>query len=209
MIGIESQSPMPTQRNQIPIPFAALPIIFFWVWAAVLMVTPPSFAGENLPVDAPQFNVPSLDGGQLNLDQYQGKYLLVNFWATWCGPCKVEMPSLESLYRKFKHRNFAMIAISNDIFGAQVVQPYIQSQNYSFPVGLDPKLKVSNQFGVISLPTTFLIDPQGKIIGVLNGAENWMEPKTLLYFDQLLQTPAKASESAQTSPCQNNPTTPC
>jgi peroxiredoxin len=103
------------------------------------------------------------------------------------------MPSLELLYQKFKKRNFAMIAVSNDIFGAQVVKPYIQSQNLTFPIGLDPKLKVSNQFGVISLPTTFLIDPQGKIIGVLNGAENWAEPKTLLYFDQLLKTPAKTA----------------
>lgn len=88
-----------------------------------------------------------------------------------------------------------MIAVSNDIFGAQVVKPYIQAQNFTFTVALDPKLKVSNQFGVISLPTTFLIDPEGKIIGVLNGAENWAEPKTLLYFDQLLSAPAKPAET--------------
>ncbi len=102
-----------------------------------------------------------------------------------------------------------MIAVSNDIFGAQVVEPYIQAQNFTFPVGLDPKLKVSNQFGVISLPTTFLIDPQGKIIGVLNGAENWVDPKTLLYFDQLLATTEKAMETLQFSPCQSNQKPPC
>ena len=161
---------------------------------AVMLVVP-SFADEDPPANAPQFSLVSLDGGELTLNDYQGKYLLVNFWATWCGPCKIEMPSLELLYRKYQKRNFAMIAISNDIFGAQVVKPYIQAQNLTFPIGLDPKLKVSNQFGVISLPTTFLIDPQGKIIGVLNGAENWADPKTLLYFDQLLATPAKTAES--------------
>ena len=174
-----------------------------------LMLTTPSFAGEDLPVDAPQFSLHSLDGHELTLKDYRGKFLLVNFWATWCGPCKVEMPSLESLYQKFKKQNFAMIAVSNDIFGAQVVEPYIQAQNYTFPVGLDPKLKVSNQFGVISLPTTFLINPQGKIIGVLNGAENWVDPKTLLYFDQLLATPVKAAETPQSSPCKNNQKAPC
>ncbi len=177
---------MPTQLNQTSIKTLSGPKILFWIWVVALMLATPSFAGEDLPVDAPQFSLPLLDGSELALNDYQGKYLLVNFWATWCGPCKVEMPSLESLYRKFKKRNFAVIAVSNDIFGAQVVEPYIQAQDFTFPVALDPKLEVSNQFGVISLPTTFLINPHGKIIGVLNGAENWMDPKTLLYFDQLL-----------------------
>ena len=200
---------MPTQLNRISTGTPSGPKILFWIWVVGLILTAPSFAGEDLPINAPQFSIPSLDGHELALKDYQGKYLLVNFWATWCGPCKVEMPSLESLYRKFNKRNFAMIAVSNDIFGAQVVEPYIQAQNFTFPVGLDPKLKASNQFGVISLPTTFLIDPQGKIIGVLNGAENWVDPKTLLYFDQLLATPEKAAEAPQSSPCKNDLKSPC
>ena len=195
MNRVEPSSPMPTQLNQICTATASRPNLFWGVWVVILVLAAPSFAGEDVPVNAPQFSVPSLDGQEITLKDYQGKYLLVNFWATWCGPCKVEMPSLELLYQKFKKRNFAMVAVSNDIFGAQVVRPYIQAQNYTFPVGLDPKLKASNQFGVISLPTTFLIDPQGKIIGVLNGAENWAEPKTLLYFDQLLKAPAKTAET--------------
>ena len=196
---------MPTQLNRKSIATLIIPNILFWV----LMLATPTFASEDPPVDAPQFSLPSLDGRDLALSDYQGKYLLVNFWATWCGPCKVEMPSLESLYQKFKNRNFAMIAVSNDIFGAQVVEPYIQTQQLTFPVGLDPKLRVSNEFGVISLPTTFLIDPQGKIIGVLNGAENWSDPKTFLYFDQLLATPVKAAKTPQTSPCKSNQKSPC
>jgi peroxiredoxin len=198
---------MPTQRNRTLIATSSSPNILLWILA--LMLAAPSFAGEDPPVDAPQFSLLSLDGRELTLSDYQGKYLLVNFWATWCGPCKVEMPSLELLYRKFKKRKFAMIAVSNDIFGEQVVKPYIQAQNFTFPVGLDPKLEVSNRFGVISLPTTFLIDPRGKIIGVLNGAENWMDPKTLLYFDQLLATPENAPETPQASHCKNNQKPPC
>jgi peroxiredoxin len=200
---------MPTQLSQTSTAILSSPKILFGILAVVLMLSTTSFAGDDPPVEAPQFSLPSLDGHDLALNNYQGKYLLVNFWATWCGPCKMEMPSLELLYRKFKKRNFEVIAISNDIFGAQVVEPYIKAQNFTFPVGLDPKLKVSNQFGVISLPTTFLIDSEGKIIGVLNGAENWVEPKTLLYFDQLLATPKKAAETPQSSPCKNNQKTPC
>lgn len=186
-------SPMPTQLNRTSIAALTYPNFFLGLCAIFLTLSAPSFACEDTPVNAPQFSLSSLDSHELTLDDFAGKYLLVNFWATWCGPCKVEMPSLELLYQKFRKRNFAMIAISNDIFGAQVVEPYIQAQKFTFPVGLDPKLKVSNQFGVTSLPTTFLVDPQGKIIGVLNGAENWADPKTLLYFDQLLKTPAKTA----------------
>ena len=192
---VEPCSPMPTHLNRISIATSWSLRFSLGTWVLVLLLVVPSFAGEDPPSNAPQFSLDSLDGEELTLADYRGKYLLVNFWATWCGPCKIEMPSLELLYRKYQNRNFAMIAVSNDIFGAQVVKPYIQAQNYTFPIGLDPKLKVSNQFGVISLPTTFLIDPQGKIIGVLNGAENWADPKTLLYFDQLLATPVKAEET--------------
>ena len=195
MNRVEPCSPMPTQLNRTSIATLWSLNFVLGVWALSLMLASPSLAGEDPPVNAPFFSLPSLDGRELTLKDYQGKFLLVNFWATWCGPCKLEMPSLELLYRKFQKRNFEMIAISNDIFGAQVVKPYIQAQNFTFPIGLDPKLQVSNQFGVISLPTTFLIDPQGKIIGVLNGAENWADPKTLLYFDQLLTTPAKTAET--------------
>lgn len=209
MNRVESCSPMPTQLNQISTKTLSGLKIIFWVWVVVLTLVSPSFAGEDQPVDAPKFSIPSLDGHELSLNDYRGKYLLVNFWATWCGPCKMEMPSLESLHQKYKKQNFAIIAVSNDIFGAQVVEPYIQAEHYTFPVGLDPKLRVSNQFGVTSLPTTFLINPQGKIIGVLNGAENWVDPKTLLYFDQLLATPVKAVKTPQSSSCKNNPKAPC
>jgi peroxiredoxin len=135
---------------------------------------------------AKNFTLKSLHGEQISLDQYKGKYLLVNFWATWCGPCKMEMPSLEKLYQRFKADKFDILAISNDMFGQAVVEPYIKANNLSFTILLDSQLKVSYQFGVISLPTTFLIDPEGNIIGAKQGAENWAEPETILYFEHLL-----------------------
>lgn len=200
---------MLTRLNWTSIGRTAALGILLWILALALIAPAPSFAGEDSPVAAPQFSLPSLKGQELKLSDYQGKYLLINFWATWCGPCQLEMSSLELLFRTFKERNLVVVAISNDIFGSQVVAPYIQAQNFTFRVGLDPQLKVSDAFGVIHLPTTFLIDPQGKIIGVLSGAENWADPKTLLYFDQLLATPVEAAETQQSSPCKNNQKTPC
>jgi len=80
-----------------------------------------------------------------------------------------------------------MIGISNDMFGERVVRPYVKAANVTFPILLDQRMIVSRQYGVVSLPTTILIDPQGKIIGVLQGAENWSDPETLLYFKNLLK----------------------
>ena len=139
--------------------------------------------GEN----APNFTLKNLDGKEISLSQFRGKHVLVNFWATWCGPCKIEMPSLEALYERFKDRNFVLLAISNDMFGANIVKPFVKAHNINFPVLLDQRLKVSNAFGVVSLPTTFMIDPQGKIIGALFGAEDWVTPTNILYFENLLQ----------------------
>ncbi|MDP7557338.1 MAG: TlpA disulfide reductase family protein [Nitrospinaceae bacterium] len=136
---------------------------------------------------AQDFTLKNLDGEEVNLSQFRGKYLLINFWATWCGPCKIEMPSLETLYRRFKSDKFDMIGISNDMFGDRVVRPYVKASKLTFPMLLDQRMTVSHQYGVVSLPTTFLIDPQGKIIGVLQGAEDWSDPGTLLYFENLLK----------------------
>ncbi len=154
--------------------------------ASLLLVLWSAVAQAEEMTRASNFTLKSLQGEEVSLDQYKGKHLLVNFWATWCGPCKMEMPSLEALYQRFKTKEFDILAISNDMYGKIVVEPYIKANNLSFTVLLDTQLKVSYQFGVISLPTTFLIDPQGNIIGVKQGAENWVEPETLLYFEQLL-----------------------
>ena len=143
----------------------ALTLFLLLVVLSVLFVSgiPARGHAEEQAVPASNFNLKTLDGADVTLDNYQGKYLLINFWATWCGPCKVEMPSLESLYQRFKSDKFDVLAISNDMFGATVVKPFMEAHNLTFPVALDQQLTVSHQYGIVSLPTTVLIDPKGNI----------------------------------------------
>lgn len=159
-------------------------LIVFLLLSPVLAST--ALAGKK-GQPAPEFTLNTPDGATVNLKDYQGKFLVLNFWATWCGPCKIEMPSLEALYSRFKTQNLDVVAISNDQFGATVVRPYVQAHNITFTVLLDQLLTVSNKYGVVGLPTTFLIDPKGNIIGVLEGAEDWSDPETLLFFENLLE----------------------
>lgn len=158
--------------------FAAVVFAFMMTGAAT---------GTEEAQPAPNFTLKSLDGRDVTLDEFRGKYLLINFWATWCGPCKIEMPSLEALYQKFKDDGLALIGISNDMFGARVVKPYVEASKISFPVLLDQRLTVSYKFGVVNLPTTFLVNPKGEIIGILHGPEDWGKPATLRYFENLLK----------------------
>jgi peroxiredoxin len=173
---------------------------FFSLFALFIFLTFVSvgkvFASQKGDI-APDFVLESLDGHKVSLNDFKGRYVLVNFWATWCIPCKMEMPSLEALHKHFSNKKLAVLPISNDMFGEKVVRPYVEANEFSFTILFDPTLKVSTRYGVVTLPTTFLVDPDGMIIGVLEGAEDWSKPETFLYFEELLKklkTPVTNSE---------------
>src|SRR5437773_10413638 len=101
---------------------------------------------------APDFLLPTLDGREIHLSDYRGHVVFLNFWATWCGPCKIEMPAIEKHNREFRPKGLAVVAVSSDSEGAGVTRPYRDSLGLSLTIGHDPELLVARLYGVHSLP---------------------------------------------------------
>ena len=115
---------------------------------------------------APDFTLKDADGKSVKLSDYRGKVVLLNFWATWCGPCKVEIPWFIEFEQKHKDNGFAVVGVSMDEDGWEVVKPYIEARRVNYRVLLGDDATAQNYGGVESLPTSFLIDRQGRVASV-------------------------------------------
>jgi peroxiredoxin len=125
------------------------------------------------PKAAPEFSVPALPTGTLRLGDFQGTVVFLNFWATWCPPCKQEMPSMERLYRRYKDRGFTILAVSIDAGDGQVVADFVTRLGLTFPIGLDATSSVAERYGLRALPSSFFIDRTGIVAGVVLGPRDW------------------------------------
>lgn len=136
--------------------------------------------------EAPDFALPNLRGKQIKLSDYKGKVVFLNFWATWCPPCRTEMPSMQKLYNKLGQKDFAIVAVALDKIGGKGVKPFIEKNNYTFPVLLDPSGSVATRYRVQSIPSTLIIDRQGKIVNLHIGARNWGTDAAIKTFTKII-----------------------
>ena len=136
---------------------------------------------------APNFSLEDLHGKKVDLKQFRGKVVFLNFWATWCGPCKEEMPSMEALYQMFKEKNFVFLTISVDYEEKKKVKEFIDKHRYTFPVLIDPKCLALDLYGVKGIPTTILIDKKGTMIGRSVGPKDWNHPEIVNLLGQLIE----------------------
>lgn len=121
---------------------------------------------------APDVTLKDLGSNEVLLSQYKGKVVLVNFWATWCAPCREEMPAMERLYLKHRERGFVLLAVSVDS-DASLVKPFLEKLKLTFPVTLDAKMDLANSYGVRALPASFLIDRNGYLTALALGPRAW------------------------------------
>ena len=176
--------------------------VFFQILFVILIFSNLSFSSERtrdelfLKMDirpvkgktkAQDFRLEDLKGEKWQLKNLKGKVIFLNFWATWCGPCKEEMPSLETLYQQFKEKNFVFLTISVDYEGKNPVKEFIEKKRYTFPVLLDPKCETLDLYQVQGIPTTILIDKRGVMIGKVTGPRNWMSREAISLLNQLIQ----------------------
>jgi thiol-disulfide isomerase/thioredoxin len=144
------------------------------------------FVPSTQPYPAPAISLADTSGHSVELSELQGKLVIVNLWATWCGPCLREMPSFERLQSRLGER-VAVLAVSEDRGGNKSVEPFIAKLGLkSVKIYIDPKSEVGHAFGVRGLPTSFLIDREGKVLGRVEGAAEWDSPKILGVLEPLL-----------------------
>jgi len=117
------------------------------------------------------FKLKDLNGKELSLSDLKGKRVFLNFWATWCPPCKAEMPEIEKLYQETKNSNLVIVAVE---IGEPLstVKPFIDSNKYNFKVLIDPDQSVAAQYNITSIPTSYFIDVDGNIISKNIGGMN-------------------------------------
>ncbi|MDH4129064.1 MAG: TlpA family protein disulfide reductase [Spirochaetota bacterium] len=131
---------------------------------------------------APDFSVTDFNGKKHSLKDYRGKIIFLNFWATWCGPCVWEMPSIEKLNKKMAQSNFVILAISHE--NKETVKKFITSKDYNFNILIG---SASNKYGVRGIPTTFIIDKNGYVLGRAVGSRDWSTNSIINLFKLLVK----------------------
>ncbi|MBV8739756.1 MAG: TlpA family protein disulfide reductase [Alphaproteobacteria bacterium] len=159
------------------------------------------FVPAASPRPAPPVSFTDIDGKTVHLSDFAGKVVLLNLWATWCAPCRHEMPSLEQLQAQFGDK-LAILPVSQDLGGNKVVAPFVSKLGLAkLRVYADPKSTVGRAFKVEGLPTTFLIDQHGRVLGRVEGEAQWNSSKMLAVIEPLVAS----DDIAKTSSPQAHP----
>jgi peroxiredoxin len=153
--------------------------------------------------EAPDFSLKDADGKTVHLSDYKGKVVLLDFWATWCGPCKVEIPWFMDMQRKNKDKGFEVLGVAMDDEGWEAVKPFLADLGVNYRVVIGNDSTAESYGGVDALPTTFLIDRDGKIAAVHVGLASKRDFEDGI--QELLQAPAAADSNRAALPAVAGP----
>lgn len=145
---------------------------------------PDVLASVTAPISgasAPGFTLPDLEGNSHSLEDYQGRPVIINYWATWCKPCEAEMPALQAVYEKYQDDGLVILAI-NTTEPPQVITPFVEERGLTFPILLDERSTTAGEYDVGGYPTTYFIDKNGKIL-----AKEFGGPMTQAFIESQVQ----------------------
>jgi len=131
-----------------------------------------------------EISLPDLEGRMVRVSDFRGKVVFLNFWTTWCPSCRVEMPSMQRLYSRLKHKDFVMVSINLQESRDQV-KGFFKEQGLTFIALLDKDGEVGARFGIRNIPTTYILDKQGRILGAAVGAREWDSKEAIALFEHL------------------------
>lgn len=120
----------------------------------------------------PEFSLATPDGKKISLKDFRGKIVLLNFWASWCVPCREEMPAMEKLYQEYKDKNFTILAVAVKDRRQDTID-FLKELKITYPIALDPDAKVGQEYGAFGLPATYLIGPKGEGLARGWGPAEW------------------------------------
>lgn len=136
----------------------------------------------------PQYSAPDLSGREISLEDLAGEVVLVNVWATWCGPCRVEMPPIQTIYSRYRDRGFTVLAVSIDQGPGyeKKVAAFVGEYGLEFPIMLDPEGRITEVLQTVGVPETFVLGRDGRIAKRLIGATDWSSRPNQILIEELL-----------------------
>lgn len=136
---------------------------------------------------APEVNVIGLNGAPLKLTDLKGKVVMLNFWATWCPPCREEIPSLIALGKKMEGKPFQLVAVSIDEGGKPAIESFFHSSGFALPAYTDPESRAAKTYGITGVPETFIINKSGIIVKKIIGPLSWDSPEVITFLEELMK----------------------
>ena len=142
---------------------------------------------ESEVAPVPEFEFTDLEGDTHRLSDWKGKVVLLNFWATWCAPCREEMPSLDALQKAKGGEDFEVLTVASGRNTAAAINRFFQESGVTgLPTLTDPQMALARAFGVMAMPVTILIDAEGNEVARMTGDADWSSPAALALVDQML-----------------------
>ncbi len=182
-IAPAAQQTGPSRLLIIAVAAAILGAVFAIVWLQ-------SAKYEPLTVGkvAPDFRLPDLNDKEVRLSEFRGKVVFLNFWATWCKPCREEMPSMEVLYKNFEKDGLVILAVSIDrVTTKKDIPPFVKGLNLTFPVLVDSWGQTDKKYKLMGVPETYIIDQQGILREKIIGPRDWTVLANLETISRLLK----------------------